>query len=189
MIFELLLIVFISYILILRLFQKLSMYVPDIIGRFVFILFLVFIFPKSITISAQQWNILVILFIINFLVAYLFSPKRQLYYVLIATVLAPLSEEMLFRGVVFDNLSSSAVEKIAITSVLFGLYHIKNIAFLKPFTLIYQIFYAIILGIPLALLKIKTGSLFLPIIVHSINNLLALTITARYYPKFIEKKK
>lgn len=85
--------------------------------------------------------------------------------------LAPLAEEVFFRGFFYGGLRSRmpAVAAAVISGLFFGVIHITtgNLAVVAQLTM---------LGIILALLYERTGSLWPPIAVHLINNALAFTI-------------
>jgi hypothetical protein len=99
-------------------------------------------------------------------------------YVLLAafvvTVLAPLAEEFLFRGFVFNALRGWGVVAAAVVSgVIFGGIHITNY-FGEPFALAAASLVTLSsFGIILALLFWKTGSLLPCIVLHAINNSVA----------------
>jgi membrane protease YdiL (CAAX protease family) len=77
--------------------------------------------------------------------------------------LAPVAEEILFRGILYPLMRriSNPCAAIWVTSVIFGVFHMNAMTFL-PLTL---------LGATLALLYEKTGNLMSPILAHSLFNL------------------
>lgn len=88
--------------------------------------------------------------------------------VLAAVVVAPIAEEMLFRGMVQHTLEKYREPAMAIvlTSVLFALVHFN------PWTSI-QI---TLLGLALGYLTWRTGSILPAIVVHGLNNLISLLL-------------
>ena len=80
-------------------------------------------------------------------------------------ILAPLLEEVLFRGIILQRWSVkwSVVSGIILSSLFFGLLHF-NVLGLFNF------------GLVMALLYLRTHSLWLPIILHSLNNLIAVSL-------------
>ncbi len=86
-----------------------------------------------------------------------------------AVVIAPIAEEVVFRGFVFPALRSklNVAWAAIVTGVLFGLVHVfgSPIGFLVPLA---------VLGTVLCLLYWKTGSLYPCIALHAANNCLAL---------------
>ena len=85
--------------------------------------------------------------------------------ILVVIIGAPLVEELLFRGVLFEELANivSIKTTIILTALIFGLYHFN----------ILQTPNTIIMGLVLAYVYYKTKSIKAPIIVHATNNLLA----------------
>ena len=82
---------------------------------------------------------------------------------LVMVAVAPaLCEEIFFRGLVQRNLERAfgAVGGLVVTGVVFGLFHLR----------LSQALPLIILGIYLAYLTWRTGSLWVPIVVHFVNN-------------------
>lgn len=99
---------------------------------------------------------------------------------------AAIYEEVIFRGFIFTWLLNaySLFGAIAISSLLFGLWHLKNIFYMPKKALIYQMLYtAFIFGPVAALITFYTGTIWLAVIVHFCNNLLAVSSL-----NFISKK-
>lgn len=86
----------------------------------------------------------------------------------LVTVIAPIAEEMLFRGFMFGALRNwrGPIVSALITGILFGAIHAggTELQFLPPLAL---------LGVLLALLRLWTGSLLPCMVVHAINNCVA----------------
>ena len=90
--------------------------------------------------------------------------------VVLIAVLAPISEELFFRGFVFSGLRSrmSLWPAAVISGLVFGLVHAPTgITTVVPLA---------VLGAVLAWLYDRTGSLWPPVIAHAFNNALALAI-------------
>lgn len=85
-------------------------------------------------------------------------------------LLAPIAEELLFRGIVLERAKRSfgAVGCIALTAVIFALYHMNLI----------QGVYVLPLGIFTGYVAYKYNSIILPIIVHMLNNILGIIIAS-----------
>lgn len=84
--------------------------------------------------------------------------------VISTAVIPPLTEEFAFRGAVLGELKKHGEGFALITSsVLFGLMHRNFI----------QIFFAFLVGLTLGFIRIKTGSIWVSIAVHALNNFLA----------------
>jgi len=82
---------------------------------------------------------------------------------LLAIAIAPVTEELLFRGILYPFIKQQGYPKLALwgTSVLFGLLHLNLMTFL-PLTF---------LGLVLAWLYERTDNLTAPILAHSLFNL------------------
>jgi uncharacterized protein len=90
---------------------------------------------------------------------------------LLVVVAAPISEEVFFRGFMFAGLRSRLpfATAAAITALVFGISHSAT-----GITAVPQL---TVLGIVLAWLYEKTGSLWPPILVHLTNNAIAFAVT------------
>jgi membrane protease YdiL (CAAX protease family) len=102
----------------------------------------------------------------------------QLYgYPLSITILfVPIYEELIFRGLVLGGLLKyySPSRAIGISSALFGLWHLKNIFYLGPEHLAFQMLYAaLFLGPLLGYITWRTKTVWPAVILHYLNNLLA----------------
>lgn len=89
---------------------------------------------------------------------------------------APLYEEILFRGVIlgYSLTQMSVARSIIFSSLLFGLWHIKNALFVPPELVLHQILYTtIIVGPLLAIIAVKTQSIWPAVMVHYLHNILA----------------
>ncbi len=91
-------------------------------------------------------------------------------------VLAPIAEEIVFRGFLLAGLVASyrtgiavAVTALAFAALHLGQYGALDLAFLAVF------------GAALALARLRTGSIFVPITMHATMNLVALLGTAAYF--------
>ncbi len=92
------------------------------------------------------------------------------------TLFAPIYEEVLFRGIFLAGFISiyGTTWAIIITSILFGIWHIRSIFFISQKKTLVQILYTgFILGPIFALLTIYTGSIWSAVILHFLNNLFA----------------
>jgi len=81
-------------------------------------------------------------------------------------IVAPLIEEVMFRGIIFDELERkiSIPLTVILQGLVFGLYHM-NIA---------QGAYTSVMGIFLGLSLVWTGSIWAPILIHAGNNLFSI---------------
>ena len=92
---------------------------------------------------------------------------------LCAGVIAPIIEELIFRGLVFNRIkyNYNAVAAIIISSIAFGIYH-GNLT---------QGVYATLLGLCLAYVYNKTGNLLVPICIH-----ISANVIVNFYGKLSE---
>lgn len=83
--------------------------------------------------------------------------------VFLLLIVAPLTEEILFRGIILKGLASrySPMKAIIISSLLFSVLH------LNP----YQLFPAFVIGLLLGFLYLKVKSVLLCVLAHSLSNL------------------
>lgn len=87
--------------------------------------------------------------------------------IVIIGILPGIMEEMIFRGVVLGSLKNyGAVFAMVISSLLFMLMH-KSLE---------QTIYQFTFAIALCYVALKTGSIYIPVIMHTVNNLLVLTL-------------
>ncbi|MBO1910394.1 CPBP family intramembrane metalloprotease, partial [Microvirga sp. 3-52] len=107
-------------------------------------------------------------FLVDFLLEETPMPESGLFLafeIIMITILAPIVEEFFFRGVILQRLikKSSVWGGILISSILFGILHADIIG-------------AFIFGVITALLVIRTGNLLIPILLHMLNNTLAVLL-------------
>ena len=98
--------------------------------------------------------------------------------VFLVIALAPaVCEEMLFRGVIMHSLKAKyrVSSAIAITAILFGLYHMSLVKFIPTG----------LLGMLLCLVVWKTGSIYPAMLMHFINNAISVFISC--YPEQVGK--
>lgn len=90
------------------------------------------------------------------------DPRRQVAVALTAVVLAPVFEELVFRGVLLVSLRQAGYPRFAFwsTAVFFALTHLNLMTFLP------LVFFAVVLN----LLYLRTGSLMGPIVAHAAFN-------------------
>lgn len=90
--------------------------------------------------------------------------KNKATLILLAVVMAPLFEEIVFRGIIMKGLINKGMKPITaiiISAVVFGVVHGNP----------WQFVGAVLLGSVLGLVYYKTKSLLLPILLHAFNNL------------------
>jgi membrane protease YdiL (CAAX protease family) len=82
---------------------------------------------------------------------------------IITSILAPISEETLFRGLIFSKIEANQTTKIILSSFFFSLLHFQLNVIIPLF----------IIGIILGKLRVTQNSIWVPIIFHALNNSLA----------------
>ncbi len=100
------------------------------------------------------------------LMALMFGQSPVWLILLAVGIVAPIAEELLFRGLIFHLLNRHLNIKVALIlqGVLFGLFHMNLV----------QGVYASVLGVVLGIAYILTGSLWVPIVIHIVNNSVAI---------------
>lgn len=87
--------------------------------------------------------------------------------ILAVVILAPLAEELIFRGMIYERMKhyASVPVSVIVSALLFGIYHANMVQFI----------YASLMGILLALYYEKSGSLITCIAAHMAMNAFAVT--------------
>lgn len=90
--------------------------------------------------------------------------NSKIYYAITAVILAPIIEEIVFRGIILNRFRTKwgIGKAIILSSVLFGILHYEL-----------AVTGALTLGICLALIYLRTENILVPITIHFINNLIA----------------
>lgn len=94
----------------------------------------------------------------------------------VSVLFVPIYEEMIFRGLILGTLIKviSSKKAIVFSSLLFGLWHLKNIFYVDIPGLTYQLAYTTLFFGPLtAYIALKTKTIWPGVILHYINNILA----------------
>lgn len=95
------------------------------------------------------------------------TPIENIFYIISVAIIPPLGEEFAFRGILLGKLRKyNDGFAILVSAVLFGMMH-GNIV---------QIPFAFIVGLALGFIVVKTNSLLPTIIIHFINNFIAVVI-------------
>lgn len=92
----------------------------------------------------------------------------------VSLLFVPIYEELLFRGIFlrFFERTYKALASLVITSLLFGLWHLKNVFWLSPLDLTKQVLYTALVFSPITCwITLKTRSLWPCVILHYLNNL------------------
>ena len=94
-------------------------------------------------------------------------------------IAAPLAEELFFRGFLFEGIRYArlgAIGAVVITSLLWAVIHLQY----GP----YEITTVFILGLILGVARLVTGSIYIPIVMHALVNLVATVEVAVYIHYF-----
>lgn len=127
---------------------------------------------------AFQVIAIAILFVTTILMGYIEYQKTGLlqgYPLSISIIFVPIYEEIIFRGIILGTLikNTSKIKAIIISSLLFGLWHLKNIFFLEPEQLIHQIGYTtLFFGPIMAYITLRAKTIWPAVILHYLNNLI-----------------
>lgn len=108
-------------------------------------------------------------------------PVGTLLFVLLNTILVGVSEEWMFRGVLFQGLRSRfpMLASIVITSAFFGAVHVLNVITTGQLVeAVVQSVAAFMSGIVLIALLVRTGSLWVPIAYHALWDLGTFVVSA-----------
>jgi len=105
--------------------------------------------------------------LVNELLAEEIIPGSAMYSFISLVVLAPILEEVLFRGLIFSRLTKkwNMTWGMILSSLAFGLLHMDPIG-------------AFVFGIMTCVLYVRTKTLLVPMVLHAMNNLLAWFMTA-----------
>ncbi len=101
--------------------------------------------------------------------------------ILAVVIVAPLFEEIMFRGIVYDSLQKRMNMYVAavIAGLLFGLYHMN----------IFQGTFASLIGIVMGLSLIWTKSIWAPMIIHFVNNLVSVLLSFSIFGSWLDLEK
>lgn len=100
-------------------------------------------------------------------------PIGTLVFVLLSVALAGVVEEVAFRGVLLTSLRPIGVwPAVAVSSALFGLMHVTNMFLGSPwYSVLLQVTFAAMAGTGYAAMRLRTGSLWPPILLHAVYDL------------------
>ncbi len=101
-----------------------------------------------------------------------------IFFVIMAVVVAPIGEEILFRGILYPSIKQNGYPKVAAigTALLFGLFHVNLLTFLS----------LTFVGLALIFIYEKTDNLLAPILAHALFNgvnVLLILVTTKYFPE------
>jgi hypothetical protein len=123
-----------------------------------------------------QISLIVILYVLTTLGCYFeagTTGKMYGYPIGVSMLFVPIYEELIFRGILLKVFETryGVLRAILLSSILFGLWHLKNIFWLDSSALIRQIAFTTLIFAPItAWLTIKTRTLWPAVIIHYLNN-------------------
>jgi len=93
-------------------------------------------------------------------------------YLVIGYALTGFMEEGLMRGIVLRVLKPTGIARsVLISSLLFGLMHIGNLLYRNPFIVFAQMIGAFVHGIGLSAIRLRTNTIWFPVILHGLHDL------------------
>lgn len=93
-------------------------------------------------------------------------------YLAVAYALTGFMEEGLIRGIILHILKPTGVTRsIVLSSLLFGLIHIGNLLYRNPFIVLAQIIGAFVHGIGLGAIRLRTNTIWFPVLLHALHDL------------------
>jgi len=134
--------------------------------------------PTILLLTISMWllNMIIAVLLVSGLMEFGFEPivvleppqtiQEYLGYVIVLSIFAGICEEVLFRGAIMPSLEKyGLVPAIVFSSLLFALFHVSFLNLISTF----------ILGMVMAVIVIKTGSIWGGIVYHMLNNFIAAT--------------
>ncbi len=93
-------------------------------------------------------------------------------YLAVAYALTGFMEEGLMRGIVLRALKPTGTTRsVVISSLLFGLMHIGNLLYRNPAIVFAQMLGAFVHGIGLSAIRLRTNTIWFPVILHALHDL------------------
>lgn len=94
------------------------------------------------------------------------------FYLAVAYALTGFMEEGLMRGIVLRMLKPTGTTRsVVISSLLFGLMHIGNLLYRNPAIVFAQMIGAFVHGIGLSAIRLRTNTIWFPVILHGLHDL------------------
>ncbi len=93
-------------------------------------------------------------------------------YLLIGYALTGFMEEGLMRGIVMRVLKpTGTTRRVVVSALLFGLMHIGNLLYRDPIIVFAQMIGAFVHGIGLSAIRLRTNTIWFPVILHGLHDL------------------
>ena len=122
--------------------------------------------------SYLMWFPFVVVLVLPFLIGLKTSDWGTFVYLVIGYALTGFMEEGLMRGIVLRMLEPTGTTRsVVISALLFGLMHIGNLLYRNPFIVLAQMVGAFVHGIGLASFRLRTNTIWFPVILHGLHDL------------------
>lgn len=124
-------------------------------------------FPLRASLAVLLFPVMTVIY--GYLAGFRELPLPTLILAFVSVALAGVIEELAFRGVLLSILLPKGLWRaVIVTSALFGLMHLSNLALGSPwYSVLLQVTFATMAGTGYAAMRIRTGSLWPPIILHA----------------------
>ncbi len=107
-----------------------------------------------------------------FLLGFKITDAETFAYLVVGYALTGFMEEGLMRGIVLRVLKPTGTTRnVVISSLLFGLMHIGNLLYRNPFIVLAQMLGAFVHGIGLSAIRLRTNTIWFPVILHGLHDL------------------
>jgi membrane protease YdiL (CAAX protease family) len=107
-----------------------------------------------------------------FLMGFKPSDMGTFVYLVIGYALTGFMEEGLMRGIVMRVLKPTGTTRsVVISALLFGLMHIGNLLYRNPIIVFAQMIGAFVHGIGLGAIRLRTNTIWFPVILHGLHDL------------------
>jgi membrane protease YdiL (CAAX protease family) len=131
-----------------------------------------FNFPSEWRDSHLMWIPFIVVLVLPFLMGMKTGDWGTFFYLLTAYILTGFMEEGLMRGIVLRVLKPAGVNRsVFISALLFGLMHIGNLLYRNPAIVFAQMLGAFVHGIGLGAIRLRTNTIWFPVILHGLHDL------------------
>ncbi|GAP05353.1 CAAX protease self-immunity [Anaerolinea thermolimosa] len=97
---------------------------------------------------------------------------KSFLYLVVAYALTGFMEEGLMRGIVMRVLKPTGVTRsVVLSALLFALIHVGNLLYRNPFIVLAQMVGAFVHGIGLGAIRLRTNTIWIPVILHGLHDL------------------
>ena len=122
----------------------------------------------------NMMHIVLLLLIGGFNIIVLFQQgiTENILYAFVRGLYAGIVEELILRGYIFSafEIKFDEYKAIIFSSIVFGLLHLTNLTHNPVMIVLLQVIYTTMFGIGFSILRVRTKSLLMPILIHSFIN-------------------